>query len=397
MLLRRVLALVGVVVVAVSSAGLSAAGASAARASTAPHSTLHWTSCGDGFQCAHLPVPLTSSPHSPTISLALARLPAADPSERIGSLVVNPGGPGASAVEYVREGAKMLPATIRDHFDVVGFDPRGVAGSAPIVCTSRLDPLYNLQFAPVNNAAYQALVAGFKTFVAQCEQKAGKELPYVSTERTAQDMDRVRAALGDPKLTYLGYSYGTYLGALYADRYPTRIRAMVLDGAVDPTLSAAAGEIQQAQGFEHDLDLFLQNCSVDTSCTFHSGGDAGAAYDALRARLNTTSLPASGAARAGPWTPPSSTSASPSSCTRARRPGRTSPRRSSRPRRGTAAPCSNPPTSTPAATPTAPTTRARTPSGRSAASTGPTSAGSPACRASRTRPRRSRPASAGRS
>jgi pimeloyl-ACP methyl ester carboxylesterase len=294
MLWRRTFALLAGVAVAVGSAGLSASAASAPTQPTQP--TLHWTSCGGGFQCARLPVPLDdTAAHSPTISLALTRLPAADPHDRIGSLVENPGGPGVSAVQFVREQAKMLPATIRDHFDIVGFDPRGVGGSAPIDCTPYLDPLYNLQFVPVNDAARQALVAGVEKFVAQCEKKDGSELPYVSTERTARDMDRVRAALGDRKLTYLGYSYGTYLGALYADRYPTHVRAMVLDGAVDPTLSAAAENIQQAEGFEHGLDLFLQNCAADPSCVFYSGGNPGAAYDALRARLDTNPLPAQGA------------------------------------------------------------------------------------------------------
>ena len=254
---RRSFAVLAGVAIMVGAAGLSASAASAP-----PHPALHWTSCGGGYQCAKLPVPLDdTNPHSPTINLALVRLPAADPHERIGSLLVNPGGPGASAVQFVQQSAKMLPAVVRDRFDIVGFDPRGVGGSDPIDCTSNLDPLYNLQFAPVSQAAYQALVAGVQSFVAQCEKKDGSQLPYVSTERTARDMDRIRAALGDRKLTYLGYSYGTYLGALYADRYPTHIRAMVLDGAVDPTLSAAAGQIQQAVGFEHGLDLFLQNCA----------------------------------------------------------------------------------------------------------------------------------------
>ena len=110
-------------------------------------------------------------------------------------------------------------------------------------------------------------------------------------------MDRIRATLGDAKLTYLGYSYGTYLGSLYADRYPTHIRAMVLDGAVDPALNATAQQVQQAQGFEDDLDLFLASCSADSSCAFHESGNAGAAYDTLRTRLNTAPIPASGAGR----------------------------------------------------------------------------------------------------
>ena len=181
-------------------------------------------------------------------------------------MLVNPGGPGASGVQFVEQSAATLPAAIQDRFDIVGWDTRGVGGSAPVDCTSNLNSLYNLEFAPVNAAAYEALVAGNQTLAAQCEAKDGAELPYLSSERTARDMDRIRATLGDAKLTYLGYSYGTYLGSLYADRYPTHIRAMVLDGAVDPALSATAQQVQQAQGFEDDLDLFLQSCSADSSC-----------------------------------------------------------------------------------------------------------------------------------
>ncbi|HEV2992964.1 MAG TPA: alpha/beta hydrolase [Acidimicrobiia bacterium] len=286
-----------VLAVAVVLVGLLGAGAAAAPPTKAPKpAPLHWRDCGHGIQCARLVVPLDDTvSHGPTISLALARLRASDPSHRIGSLVVNPGGPGASAVQYVTTAAATLPKAIRSRFDIVGFDPRGSGSSAPIVCTTRLDPFYNLDFTPHDDATRQALVAGVRSFVSQCEARAGAELPYVSTERTARDMERVRAALGDPRLTYLGYSYGTYLGALYADRYPHKVRAMVLDGAVDPTLSAAAGQIQQAQGFEHSLDLFLQGCSADNSCRFQRNGNAGSAYDALRARVETAPLPASGA------------------------------------------------------------------------------------------------------
>ena len=178
MLWRRTFALLAGVAVAVGSAGLSAAAASSPAAPT-----LHWTSCGGGYQCAKLAVPLDDAkPNGPKITLALTRLPATNSHARIGSLVVNPGGPGASAVQYVREAGRMLPATVRARFDIVGFDPRGVGGSAPIDCTNNLDPLYNRQFTPVNAAARQALVAGVEQFVAQCEHKDGAELPYVSTD-----------------------------------------------------------------------------------------------------------------------------------------------------------------------------------------------------------------------
>jgi pimeloyl-ACP methyl ester carboxylesterase len=259
---------------------------------------LHWTGCGKGFECARLRVPLDDVLlDGPTITLALIRLPASDPGQRIGSLLVNPGGPGASVVQYVQGAAKGLPAAVRARFDIVGFDPRGVGGSAAVQCDSNLDPLYRLSFAPHSDAARQALVGGVEAFVAQCKAKSGPELPFVSTERAARDMDRVRAALGDSKLTYLGYSYGTYLGALYADQYPTRVRAMILDGSVDPALSATDQEVQQARGFEQDLNLFLQSCSSDPSCAFHRSGDSGAAYDALRARVEGAPIPAGGIGR----------------------------------------------------------------------------------------------------
>ena len=287
---RAVLALTAVLLALPTAAG------AATRPGASP--SLHWTSCAHGLQCAHLRVPLDeSTPAGPTISLALVRLPASGPGPRIGSLLVNPGGPGASGVQFVEQSATTLPAAIRARFDIVGWDPRGVGGSAPVECTSNLDAYYDLDFSPRTAAARQALDAGVQSLVNQCAARDGAELPYLSSERTAGDMDRIRAALGDAKLTYVGFSYGTYLGSLYADRYPAHVRAMVLDGAVDPALSAAAQQIQQAQGFEQDLDMFLQSCSTDPTCAFRNGGDAGAAYDRLRAQLGGSPIPAPGAGR----------------------------------------------------------------------------------------------------
>ncbi|HEY5165658.1 MAG TPA: alpha/beta hydrolase [Acidimicrobiia bacterium] len=289
--IRRVLSVVALTafLISVVPTGI----ASASVASAVPHSTLRWTACSGGVECARLKVPLDDTVvGGPTISLAIARVRARDPQHRIGSLLVNPGGPGASGIQYLRDSFQALPGTIRDRFDIVSFDPRGTGASAPVECTPNLDSLYNLEFAPRDDAARQALVAGVQAFIAKCQANAGAELPYVSTERAARDMDRIRAALGDSRLTYLGYSYGTYLGSLYADRYPTHVRAMVFDGAVDPALDAAAVQIQQAQGFEHSLDLFLQSCAADTTCSFHRGGNTAAAYDALRARVGANPIPA---------------------------------------------------------------------------------------------------------
>jgi pimeloyl-ACP methyl ester carboxylesterase len=288
---RRVLRVVALTALLISVGPTG--GSPASAASAAPHSTLRWTACSGGVECTRLKVPLDDTVSGgPTISLAIARVRARDPEHRIGSLLVNPGGPGASGIQYLRDSFTTLPGTIRDRFDIVSFDPRGTGASAPVECTPNLDSLYNLEFTPRDDAARQALAAGVRAFIAKCQAKAGAELSYVSTERAARDMDRIRTALGDPRLTYLGYSYGTYLGSLYADRYPTHVRAMVLDGAVDSALDAAAQQIQQAQGFEHSLDLFLQSCATDTTCSFHRGGNTAAAYDALRARVGANPIPA---------------------------------------------------------------------------------------------------------
>ncbi len=284
--------------VLVVAAVVALSGTPAAAATATPPSPLHWKSCAHSFQCATLAVPLDDTvATSPTITLALARLPASDQSQRIGSLLVNPGGPGASGVQYLEQDAKMLPAAVRARFDIVAWDPRGSGASAPVTCSPNLDSLYNLAFAPKDDAARQALVAGVESFVASCQARSGPELPYVSSERTARDMDRIRAALGDPKLNYLGFSYGTYLGSLYAGQFPTHIRTMVLDGAVDPALPAASQQVQQAVGFEHDLDLFLQSCGTDPSCAFYRNGNSAGSYDALRARVDSTPVPANGAGR----------------------------------------------------------------------------------------------------
>lgn len=254
---------------------------------------LVWRSCEAG-ECARLTVPLddTAAPGGPTIRIALARRQASDPDRRIGALLVNPGGPGASGVDFVRDAAAVLPARLRERFDIVGFDPRGVGRSVRIDCTDRLDPYYALEFAPDDETERAALVEGNRDLVTACEERAGKLLPFVSTERTARDMDRIRAALGEEKLTYLGFSYGTYLGALYAEQFPNRVRALALDGAIDPALDGSDTQVQQAVGFERSLDAFLADCAKRSVCVFHRHGNTADAYDRLRARVGREPIPA---------------------------------------------------------------------------------------------------------
>ncbi len=282
------LAAVSVPVALVGSSDTAGAG------ETAPAARLSWKDCGGGtVQCARLPVPLDDTVlDGPTISLALARVPARDPQRRIGSLLVNPGGPGAPARDFAASIASSLPAEIQDRFDIVGVDPRGVGGSDGVDCTDDLDPYYALDWTPQTDAERAALEAGARKIVDACVAADGDILPYLGTDRAARDMDLVRAALGDDKLTYVGFSYGTYLGAQYAAQFPDRVRALVLDGAVDPALDAEAVQIQQAVAFEHSLDLFLADCAKDSSCAFHHDGDPAKAYDALRARIDASPIAA---------------------------------------------------------------------------------------------------------
>ena len=285
--LALLVALVGVTGVAVTPA--------TADAAPDPSSKLVWRSChGADVECARLTVPLddTNPADTRTIDLALERVPARDPERRIGSLVVNPGGPGAPGADFAPEIAGNLPNEIQDRFDIVGFDPRGTGKSAGVDCGDRYDGLYALDFDPDTARERQALDDANRALVESCVRRDGDRLPFLTTDRAARDMDRIRVALGDDRLTYLGYSYGTLLGAQYAAQFPDRVRALVLDGAVDPALDGLTSQLAQAEGFERSLDLFLASCAHRRSCAFHGGDHPGAAYDALRARVDKRPIPA---------------------------------------------------------------------------------------------------------
>ena len=266
-----------------------------ADASTDAPSTLAWRSChGGDVECARLSVPLDdTNPADPrVIHVALERVAARDPERRIGSLIVNPGGPGAPGATFAPGIAGSLPAEVQDRFDIVGFDPRGTGKSAGVDCGDNYDSLYALDFDPDTPQERQALDDANRALVESCVRRDGERLRFLTTDRAARDMDRIRVALGDDRLTYLGYSYGTLLGAQYAAQFPDRVRALVLDGAVDPALDGRTSQLAQAEGFERSIDLFLESCARRPSCAFHGGDDPGAAYDALRARVDQHPLPA---------------------------------------------------------------------------------------------------------
>lgn len=255
--------------------------------------SLEWEPCGGSVECASLDVPVDhGDPEGATLSLALLRRPAEDPDRRIGSLLVNPGGPGGSAVDLAA--ALVLPDSVMERFDLVGFDPRGVGGSQPLDCTAHLQDLYDVDPTLEDDADRDALLEISRTYVDACAERYGDLLPHLGTVDVARDMDLVRRALGEDQISYLGYSYGTSIGQQYARLFPGRVRAMVLDGVVDLTNTGLEGALGQAAGFTEALDAFAAACD-DRGC----GLDRPAAdvVDDVLAASEEAPIPAPGADR----------------------------------------------------------------------------------------------------
>jgi pimeloyl-ACP methyl ester carboxylesterase len=243
---------------------------------------LSWHGCDDGFECASLRVPLDYSHPSAKndIKLAVARKKATGPGSRLGSLVVNPGGPGASAIDYLHYAGTSFPAPVRAQYDMVGFDPRGVDRSAPVTCLSdaQMDTYTQVDNTPDNTSQIKKVVDADRAFGQGCEKRSGNLIDHVSTIDSARDMDVLRSALGDDRLNYVGKSYGTFLGATYAGLFPSRVGRMVLDGAMDPSLSSLQSGIAQAHGFETAFEAFAKDCVKQSSCPMGKSVDAAGAY-----------------------------------------------------------------------------------------------------------------------
>ena len=221
------------------------------------------------YDCASVPVPRDwSDPaNGETYAIAMIRVRSTSQKDRLGSLLINPGGPGGSGIDtavYLSYGEALggLPTAITDEFDVIGFDPRGVGRSDPIKCISSTDQDASFAAAPdpAGQAEFDQIVALNQKIAEACGKKYGDELPFFATEQAAKDIDALRAAVGDQKLTYLGFSYGTLLGATYAQLFPKNVRAMVLDGAVDPEQTYVQGSESQAKGFERAFTNFSVWC-----------------------------------------------------------------------------------------------------------------------------------------
>ena len=229
---------------------------------------LSWSTCYDNFECAELAVPIDYERiKTGTFKISVLRYAAQDPKNRIGSLVINPGGPGASGVDYAYNAEYIFDPDLTDRFDIVGFDPRGVARSVPITCfnDAETDANYASDSKPDNEAEFQSAITETKKFVQKCLNK-NEHLTSFSTANAARDMDILRQALGEAKLNYMGKSYGTYMGALYASLFPNNIGRVILDGAVDPTISNFEQTKTQAVGFDNALQAFIADCISRSSC-----------------------------------------------------------------------------------------------------------------------------------
>jgi pimeloyl-ACP methyl ester carboxylesterase len=264
---------------------------------------LVWNECG-GNECTTLTVPLDyARPRAATIPIALVRRRATDPTQRIGSLVINPGGPGEAGTQLLGRDLNVLTPTVKQRFDIVEMDPRGVGNSGGLHCSdpsasgtssgsgAKVDPV------PVTPEGRAALIEANRGYAQACADRAGPLLGRIGTTDTARDLDQLRKALGDERLTFLGVSYGTLLGATYADLFPTRVRALVLDGVIDGSLPSFELWMAQAVGFQQQLDAFFAACA--SSCAWRPGIPLPDALDRLIQRVRAAPLPAGDGAVVG--------------------------------------------------------------------------------------------------
>lgn len=265
----------------------------ATSATPAPSATagsgLTWLYGEAGYETSVLRVPLDyAKPDSEQITIALARRPATDPAHRIGTLVFLPGGPGDSGIEPVRAWASpFFTEEVGARFDIVAFDARGNPAGLldPKVRCPVDDPYETADFDPRTMTDLTEMAAWAKQFAAACEAGSGGILPFVGTENVIQDIDRLREALGEETLSFLGISYGTLTGLFYAERYPNRVRAMILDAPVDPALDLVTWYRNGTITDQGLLDAFLDACADDATCAFHSGGKTRQEFDGLMTRF----------------------------------------------------------------------------------------------------------------
>jgi pimeloyl-ACP methyl ester carboxylesterase len=259
-----------------------------------PPSKVDWQACEEGIRCANLSVPLDwSKPRGKQISIAMAMIPAANQEKRIGYLMVNPGGPGASSLNLISAGKDFLMSTpLHQYFDILGPGPRGTAGSTPVNC----DPEpWNRRYPerPQTEAEFQEMLQVFHDRGESCvNQKDNDILYFVDTISVAKDLEAVRIALGDEKMNYIGFSYGTQLGAQYAELFPDNIRALVLDGIMDHSRSGPDLWGPESNGYEVTVNQFFDWCAKNNTCALHKVKDLPTKFDAFIDRANKSPIPA---------------------------------------------------------------------------------------------------------
>ncbi|HWC84523.1 MAG TPA: alpha/beta fold hydrolase [Pseudonocardiaceae bacterium] len=301
-------------VLAIVGATVTAAGTPAAAAQPAGNGVttggfrpapITWAPCPEDptdptVSCGTLRLPVDwADPHGASFTLALAKRAATDPSESEGPLLINPGGPGGSGVDFALAANQFFSPAVQAHFDIIGFDPRGVDRSSPILCST---DLLNAQPFPVpaSQGDYTAQIAYNKQLWADCRAHTGALFDHVDTLSVARDMDAIRAALGQRQISYYGVSYGTLLGQEYAETFPDRIRAMVIDSNMDHSLGTAAFLHTEEATDEDSFEQFVAWCDRDTTCALH-GQDVNALWTQLEQRADAGTLTTPGTTEPVDW------------------------------------------------------------------------------------------------
>ena len=253
-----------------------------------------WTEIGPSLEEGFLEVPIDyANPDGAMLRIHVVRRVADDPSARVGSLFVNPGGPGFGGSDLVTYADQLLADELTDSFDIVGFDPRGTGLSEPAIdCIDDYDHFYSgTDITPDDDAERQQIVDLALEFAEACAANNADIIQFVGTNNAARDIDALRRSLGEEEISYLGWSYGAELGGTWATLFPSTVRAAVFDSAPDPHAEQLEAGLRQSEGFEQALSTYLAECSADPSCAFHNDGDAEGAFDELMLELDANPIP----------------------------------------------------------------------------------------------------------
>lgn len=263
-------------------------GTASAEAADHTQQPIAWAPCPENaaVECATLTLPVDwSKPGGETFGLALARRVATDPSARIGPLLINPGGPGGSGVNFAINSNRYFSPDILARFDIIGFDPRGVVRSHPVVCSEAALNAPGWTLVPKNQAQFDALVAYNKALGEDCRKQTGPLFDHIDSVDVARDIEAIRRALGERKINWYGGSYGTLIGQMYAELYPSRIRSMVLDSNMDHSLGTTGFTLTETIASEDGFNEFVAWCDRNAACVLH-GQDVEQVWRDLLARAD---------------------------------------------------------------------------------------------------------------